>query len=76
MSEKEFKEYGFTKARVRAKGTRGPTRHKLTSFKHITKVPKQVMSEYQIVMIYVTHLMLWVDIDKFYYNVVLKRVSM
>ena len=45
MSEKEFKEYGFTKARVRAKGTRGPTRHKLTSFKHITKVPKQVMSE-------------------------------
>jgi len=45
MADKEYKQYGFSNARIRAKGDRGPTRHKLTSFRHITKAPENVMDE-------------------------------
>ena len=45
MSKEKFDEHAFGKARIRAKGTRGPTRHHLTSFKHITQAPKEVTDE-------------------------------
>jgi len=52
--EKEFKQYGFGNARIRAKGDRGPTRHKLTSFKHLTKAPANVMDEIKRIMTEIT----------------------
>ena len=50
MTDKEFEQHAFSNARIRAKGDRGPTRHKLTSFKHITKAPNKVMDEIKRIM--------------------------